>query len=104
MCTCPPSATFGKLYFVFVFQLLAAVTFHMVPERPRLFCKSQRRQWDEHTYLSPPVCLPSGASSGPAGLLRPWPRKMTTVLLFYFGLVLINTGNLPLLSPPTTTH
>lgn len=65
---------------------------------------SQGRQQEEQTYLPPPVGLPTGASPRTTGLLCPRPRQMTAVLLFYFGLVLINTGYLPLLGPPTTTH
>lgn len=65
---------------------------------------SRGGQQEEQTYLPPPVGLPTGASPHTTGLLRPRPRQMTAVFLLYFGLVLINTGYLPLLGPPATTH
>lgn len=56
------------------------------------------------TYLPPPVGLPTGAPERPAGLLCSRPGKMAAALLFYFGLVLVNAGHLPLLGPTTATH
>lgn len=56
------------------------------------------------TYLPPPVGFPSGTSAGPTGLLGSGPGKMVAELLFYFGLVLVNTGDLSLLSPTAATH
>lgn len=90
--------------FVHVSQLLAAVTHSVLSLRDPGYFLSQGRQQEEQTYLPPPVGLPTGASPRTTGLLCPRPRQMTAVLLFYFGLVLINTGYLPLLGPPTTTH
>lgn len=90
--------------FVLASQLLAAVTVSAGPERPGLFCEPGGDGEKEQTYLRPPVGLPTGASSRPAGLLRPRPRKMTALLLLYFGLVLVNAGDLPLLGAPTATH
>lgn len=91
--------------FVLVSQLLAPFTVSVVAERPRrLFCEPGEIASTEKTYLLPPVGLPRGASPRPTGLLCPRPRQMTAVFLLYFGLVLINTGYLPLLGPPTTSH
>lgn len=73
------------------------------PRGPGCFV-SQRGRREEQTYLPPLVGLPTGASPRPTGLLCPRPRQMNAVLLLYFGLVLINTGYLPLLGPPTTTY
>lgn len=87
--------------FVLVAQLLAAVTVSNVLDRPRV---SQRRQREEQTYLPPSVGFPSGTAPCPTGLLCPRLREMTAVLLLYFGLVLVNTGDLPLLGPPSATH
>lgn len=56
------------------------------------------------TYLPPPVGLPTGASAGATRLLGSRPGKMEAELLFYFGLVLVNTGDLPPLGPTTATH
>lgn len=63
-----------------------------------------REQREEQTYLPPAVGLPTGASSRAAGLLRLRARQMATVLLFYFGLVLVNAGDLPLLGAAATAH
>lgn len=56
------------------------------------------------TYLPPPVGLPTGTSTGATGLLCFRPGKVAAELLFYFGLVLVNTGDLPQLGPTTATH
>lgn len=56
------------------------------------------------TYLPPPVGLPTGASARSTGLFCPRPGKMAAALLFYFGLVLVNAGDLPLLGPTAASH
>lgn len=56
------------------------------------------------THLPPPVGLPTGTSAGATGLLGPGPGEMAAELLFYFGLVLVNTGDLPPLGPTTAIH
>lgn len=92
--------------FVSVCQLPAAVppcVFSSPSGRPGwVFFPRERRE--EQTYLPPAVGLPTGASARTAGLLRLWPRQMAAVLLFYFGLVLVNAGDLPLLGAAATAH
>lgn len=90
--------------FVLVSQLLTALTLSIFADRLHTVLWARGHGEKGKTYLTPPVGLPTGASSRPAGFLCAWPRQMAAVLLFYFGLVLINTGNVPLLDPPATTH
>lgn len=59
---------------------------------------------EDGTHLPPPVGLPTGTSAGAAGLLAPGPGEMAAELLFDFGLVLVDTDDLPPLGPTTATH
>lgn len=63
-----------------------------------------RERREEQTYLPPAVGLPTGASPRAAGLLRLRPRETSAMLLFYFSLVLVNAGDLPLLGAAATAH
>lgn len=56
------------------------------------------------THLPPSVGLPTGTSAGTTRLLGSWPGKMAAELLFYLGLVLVNTGDLPPLGATAATH
>lgn len=58
----------------------------------------------EDTYLAPPVGLPAGAPPGPAGLLGSGSQQITAVLVLNLGLVLVETGYLPLLGSLATAH